>query len=115
MKQPDKTFPKMVKTFREFSFAARHSLAGKSKAAATLHTHHYTICFWFSGEPDQEHLYESLELAFGKLRDGNLNEIIGPNTTDERLAEWFMNACSISGCIGVRVTNDGVRGAEIYK
>jgi hypothetical protein len=99
----------MTSTFRDFAFRARHHVNGMSPAASTEHWHSYNVRFYFTEPVDQDQLIGTIEKKFAHLHGSNLNYEIGGVTTDERLAEWFLNR---SGACRVILTNDGQRGAE---
>lgn len=108
-------------TFRDFTFRAHHCLLNKHGAAAHPHWHTYTARFWFEDAPDQDYLSQMIEKRFVRLHGAALNLIVEPESSDEALAQWFIEQLSQSvdgidvNCVKVRVTNDGQRGAEVTK
>jgi 6-pyruvoyl-tetrahydropterin synthase len=100
-----------VETFYDFTFRARHSLEGRSEAAAHTHWHTYVVRLWFAGHPDQDSLSERIERDNRELHGANLNDLT-TDSSDEGLASNFLKRFSGVGCVRVRVTSDGRRGAE---
>lgn len=101
-----------ILTFYDFTFRARHSLKGRAETAAHPHWHTYTVRFWFNSTPDQDALSVKIESLYAELHGSDLNEHMNSETTDEYLAEQFLKTLEGQGCVRVRVTNDGRRGAE---
>ena len=103
---------KVTLTFKDFVFRASHHLPMRFGAASHPHWHTYSVRLWFSGSPDQDALSESLQARFKHLHGCYLNSLTLPESTDEALAEWFLNDLAAEKCVRVTVTNDGQRGAE---
>lgn len=104
--------PMHIQTFYDFVFRAKHSLAGRSKAASHPHWHTYTVRLWFIGRPDQDELSEKIEGRFKFLHGRDLNFKFA-DSTDEGIALYFIRKCRDLECVRVTVTNDGRRGAEV--
>lgn len=100
-----------VLTFRDFPFRAQHALEGHSASAAHPHWHTYVVRFWFAKPHDQDWLAEWLEREFARYHGANLN--LYGDSSDEAIAVRFLEMTSDLGCVRVRVTNDGQRGAEV--
>jgi hypothetical protein len=97
-----------IETFYDFQFRARHALPGRSETAAHPHWHSYCVRLWFLSAPDQDALSEKIEEHYKGLHGSDL----GDQSTDEYLAWQFLKTWMSQGCVRVRVTNDGRRGAE---
>jgi 6-pyruvoyl-tetrahydropterin synthase len=103
----------MTNTFRDFTFRAMHHIPSKHGAAALPHSHTYTVRFAFSGRPDQDQLSNALQSRYKHLHGHSLNTFLSGATSDEDLAEWFLDDVqAIAPCVRVTVTNDFQRGAE---
>jgi hypothetical protein len=100
-----------VLTFYDFTFRAQHALGGRSAAAGHLHWHTYTVRLWFTGAPDQDQLSGKVETFYRDLHGADLGGHL-EDSSDEGLALQFLNTWATMGCVRVRVTNDGRRGAE---
>ena len=103
----------MTLTFRDFTFRAQHHVVSKWGAAALPHWHTYVVRMYFKAEPDQDQLVKDLERQFAHLHGASLNTVIEGETTDERVAEWFLKQTQERGCVRVVLTNDYQRGAEV--
>jgi 6-pyruvoyl-tetrahydropterin synthase len=101
-----------VLTFYDFAFRARHTLKGRAEAAAHPHWHSYIVRLWFTCAPDQDKLSEQIEAFYQGIHGCDLGDHMKAESTDERLAEEFLKTWTPRGCVRVRVTNDGRRGAE---
>lgn len=99
-----------IETFYDFTFRARHSLP-RSEAAAHEHWHTYTVRLWLTAGSDQDWLSKDIEEGNKELHGANLNALLS-DSSDEGLAEAFLKRFLGIGCVRVRVTNDGRRGAE---
>lgn len=99
-------------TFYDFQFRAKHALAGRNEAAAHPHWHSYVVRLWFNNAPDQDALSESIEAHYAPLHGSDLRNEMSGDSTDEYLAQQFLKTWEPKGCVRVRVTNDGRRGAE---
>ncbi len=101
-------------TFYDFQFRAYHAVKGRSAAAAAPHWHSYVVRLWFNNSPDQDELSEKIERNHCDLHACHLEEKMKAESTDENLAHLFLTQWVGRGCVRVRVTNDGRRGAEVY-
>lgn len=102
-----------TRTFRDITFYASHSLQGRGFAAQRVHWHTYNARLWFVGDHNQEDLVKKAA-ALAKMLSGScLNEIMG-DSPDELLAAWIMAKMGKS-CDRVTLTNDGCRGAEVWR
>jgi len=103
----------MISTFQDFVFKSQHHIASKVGAATLPHWHTYAIRFWFTDSPDQDWLSNSLQQRYIQFHGSNMNAILQGRSSDEDLAQWFLNDVqSIGKCQKVTVTNDFQRGAE---
>ncbi len=98
-------------TFRDFAFTARHCLHGRSKEAASVHSHSYVVRLWFNKAHDQDKLIKRLRKWYGRLQDVRL-DLFFEDSSDEGLAAYFLKDLASEGCVRVRVTTDDTRGAE---
>lgn len=98
-------------TFTDFTFCAKHKIAGRSRAAGHVHGHRYTVRFWFKGSPDQDAMRQNLNSWYGRL-EGQRLDFLFKDSSDEGLAAYFLGELKSNGCVRVRVTN-GNRGAEV--